>query len=97
MLTKIDFIKQSDVHLIEKVTYGQYVCDHCHLKPEPNRVRIIVGGDKLIFDIDTGTPATNLTEFKLLLKSVISEATYGARFLSCDLEGFFLASLIQQP
>ena len=78
----IDFIMFSDVPTNEKVTYAQCVCDHRPLKPEPNRVRIVVGGDKLDCSIDAGAPTTNLTEFKLLINSVISEARQGAKFMT---------------
>ena len=88
----IDFISQSDVPLGEKVTYAQCVCDHRPLKPEPFCVCIVVGGDKLDCEIDSGAPATNLTEFKLLVNSVISDSTKGARFLNCNIKDFFLAS-----
>ena len=50
----IYFISQKDVPMREKVTYKQCVCDHLPLKPEPFRVRIEVGGDKLDCDIDAG-------------------------------------------
>ena len=93
----IDFISKSDVPKDEKVTYAQCVCDHRPLKTEPYRVRIVVGGDKLDCDIDSGAPATNLAEFKLLINSVISEAKHGAKFLSCDLKDFFLASPMENP
>lgn len=76
----IDFIYKLDVPLGDKVTYAQYVCDHRPLKPEPYRVRIVVGGDKLDCEIDSGAPATNLAEFKLLINSVISDAKQGAKF-----------------
>ena len=69
----ITFIHLHEVPTLEKVTYAQCVCDHRPLKPEPYRISIVVGGDKLDCDIDAGAPATNLVEFKLLLNSVISE------------------------
>ena len=50
----IDFILQSDVPKDQKVTYAQFVCGHRPLKSEPNRVRCVVGGNKLDCDIDSG-------------------------------------------
>ena len=55
----IDFISKLDVPHNEKVTYAQCICDHCPLKPEPFRVRIVVGGDKLDCERDAGAPTTN--------------------------------------
>ena len=80
----IDFICKCDVPSNEKVTYAQFVCDHRPLKPETNRVRCVVGGNKLDCFIDSGAPITNLLEFKLLINSVISDAHHGARFISID-------------
>ena len=74
----IDFIFPHEVPKGEKVTYAQCVCDHRPLKPEPVRVQIVVGGDCLDCSIDSGSPATNLLEFKLLVNSIISDADKGA-------------------
>ena len=39
----IDFISKHDVPTGRKVTYAQFVCDHCPLKTESWRIRIVVG------------------------------------------------------
>ena len=57
----------------------------------------MVGGDKLDCDIDAGAPATTLVEFKMLLNSVISKSKKGAKFLSCYITDFFLASPMTKP
>jgi hypothetical protein len=53
---------------------------------------LVAGGDKLPYDKDVGSPAASLLETKLLINSVISDATKGAKFMSCDLKDFFLAT-----
>ena len=68
------------------------MCDKRPLKPEPFRVRIVVGGDRLSFDEDAGSPATDLLETKILINSTISDSDQGARFLSADLKDYFLGS-----
>ena len=88
----IEFVPYSQVPSTAKVTYANYVCTHRPKKPEPWRIRIVVGGDKLHCPYDTGSPAAGLLETKLLLNSVISDAVNGARFFSIDLKDFFLAS-----
>ena len=93
----IEFIHQHQVPPKEKVTYAQCICDHRPLKPEPHRIRLVVGGDKLDCDVDAGAPSTNLVEFKILLNSVISESKQGAKFLSCDIKDFFLSSPMSKP
>ena len=73
------------------------MCNYKPLKTEQWRVRLVVGGDKLDYDNDTGSPATDLLETKILANSVISSAKCGARFLSCDLKDFFLATPMASP
>jgi hypothetical protein len=93
----IDFIHRSDVPTDKKVTYGNFICDYRPLKSEPYRVRLTVGGDKLPYAEDAGSPAASLLETKLLLNSTISDAHKGARFLCADLKDHFLASPMKDP
>ena len=93
----INFISIQDVPQGQAVTYAQFVCDHRPLKTEEWRVRIVVGGDKLRYDEDAGSPTTNLVETKILLNSVISDADAGARFCTADLKDHFLGSPMEKP
>ena len=74
------------------VTYASFVLDYRPLKSEPNCVHITVGGDRLTYNSDSGSPAANLLKTKLLINSTISDASRGARFVSADLKDFFLAT-----
>ena len=93
----IEFIAFEAVPRNRDVTYLTMVFDYRPLKSEPYRCRLVVGGDRLSFDDDASAPTTDLTETKLLLNSVISDAWQGARFCSADLKDFFLASPMQRP
>jgi hypothetical protein len=93
----IDFIHKTEVPSDKKVTYGNFICDYRPLKSEPYRVRLTVGGDKLPYDDDAGSPAASLLETKLILNSTISDADKGARFLTADLKDHFLASPMKDP
>ena len=93
----IEFIPQQQVPTNAKVTYASFVCDHRPLKPEPFRVRIVVGGDKLEYQFDAGSPAASLLETKLLLNSTISDSKNGARFFTADVKDFFLATPMKDP
>ena len=53
------FIHPSQIPPHKKVTYASFVCDHRPLKSEPWKVRLVVGGDKLSYPYDTGSPAAN--------------------------------------
>ena len=88
----IDFIHRSEVPAGKKVTYANFICDFRPLKSEPYRVRLTVGGDRLPYDNDAGSPAAALLETKLVINSTISDAKKGARFMGADLKDYFLAS-----
>lgn len=93
----IEFIKKSEVPNNRDVTYANFILDYRPLKSEPWRVRLTVGGDKLSYDEDPGSPAASLLETKIMLNSVISDAKQGARFMGLDLKDFFLATPMARP
>ena len=93
----IEFICKNQVPLNRNVTYASMVFDHRPLKTEKYRCRIVAGGDRLTYDEDASSPATDILETKLLLNSIISDAKNNARFISADLKDFFLASPMHQP
>ena len=88
----IDFIPYTLVLPGIKVTYATFVADYRPLKPEPTRIRCVVGVNKLDYIGDTSSPTATLAEAKMLFNSVISGADKGARFMTCDLKDHFLAS-----
>ena len=90
------FIPKSKVPKNKKVTYANMVCDYRPLKDEHYRVRLTIGGDKLDYEKETASPATNLLETKLLLNSVISDAHKGAKFLGIDIKDFFLLTYLPE-
>ena len=88
----IQFIHQHEVPTDRDVTYATFVCDLRPLKEEVYRVRITVGGDRLSYNDDAGSPAANLLETKLIINSTISDASKGARFMTADIKDHFLAT-----
>ena len=93
----ITFIYKGEVPSNKKVTYVSFTCDFRPLKEEQHRVRITVGVDKLDYYDDTGSPANNLLETKILIDSVISSAKKGSRFMSADTNDHFLETPIRDP
>ncbi len=83
------FIPKSAIPANRKVTYANPVCDYRPLKDEPYRVRLVVVGNRLNYDADTGAPTANLLDVKILLNSIIS--TPGARFATIDIKDFSYA------
>jgi hypothetical protein len=70
------------------MTYGRIVCDVREHKAEKNRTRLTVGGDRINYPDDCGTPTADLLTVKLLLNSVIS--TKNAKFMTLDIKNFYL-------
>ena len=91
----IEPVLKQDIPSINSIMYGSVVCDHRPLKPEPNRCRLFVGGDKLTYDNETAAPAANLLETKIMLDSVISITN--ANFFTIGIKDFFLSSSMLQP
>ena len=76
----------------KSATYCSFVCDYKSFKKEQWYVRLVVEGDKIPYKNDSGSLAANLIDTKIFLNSVISQASKGAKFISCDLMIFFLAT-----
>jgi len=70
------------------VTYAKFVCELKPNKAEIHRTRLTVGGDKVHYPGDVGTPTADLTLVKIHLNSVIS--TPGARYMTLDVKNFYL-------
>ena len=85
----VEYISYNDVPKDRKVTYASFVADFRPTKEDKYRIRLVVGGDRLEYEADTGSPAASMLETKLLVNSVISDAKDGVRFMSADLKDFF--------
>ena len=75
--------------MVAPPTYGLITC---LIRPEkidkPNRTRLLVGGDRVHYPGDAGTPTVNLLTIKLLLNSIISMPN--AKFINMDIKDFYL-------
>jgi hypothetical protein len=62
----------------------------CLVRPEkndePNRTRLVAGGDRVNYPGDAGTSTADLLTIKHLMNSIIS--TQGARFMTMDIKTF---------
>jgi len=93
----IHFIHKSEVPMGKAVTNGNFICDIRPLKSEKYRTRLTVGGDRLPYEADAGSPAASLLETKLILNSTISDSDIGPKFAYADLKDHFLATPMQDP
>ena len=53
------------------VTYSIIVLNYRPEKDDSYRVRLIVGGDRIICPWDCGTPTVDILTFKILLNSIV--------------------------
>jgi hypothetical protein len=71
------------------VTYGLTTC---LIRPEktkqPDRTRLVAGGDMVHYPFNAGTPTADLLTIKLLINSMIS--TTRARFFTMHIKNFYL-------
>ena len=73
---------------MKDVTYVKFVCELKPNKTEVHRTRMAVGGDKINYPADVGTPTADLLLVKTHVNSVIS--TPNARYMSLDISNFYL-------
>ena len=87
----IVFIKKNQVpqDRAKDATYGLITC---LVRPEkidePNRTRLVAGGDRVHYPGDSGTPTADLLTVKLLLNSIIS--TPNTKFMTMGIKDFYL-------
>jgi hypothetical protein len=90
----IFFIKKNQVphDRAKDVTYGLITTlirtEKIDEIDEPNRTRLVAGGDRVHYPGDAGTPTADLLTVKLLLNSIIS--TPNAKFMTMDIKDFYL-------
>eukprot|EP00804_Cyclotella_cryptica_P024290 CCRYP_012554-RA/>CCRYP_012554-RA protein AED:0.40 eAED:0.41 QI:0/0/0/1/0/0/2/0/498 len=64
-------------------------------KDDPYRIRLTVGGNRITYPGDCGTPTADMLTTKILLNSAIS--TKGARFMTIDIKDFYLNTPMVRP
>jgi hypothetical protein len=87
----IFFIQKNQVpkERVKDVTYGLSTVLICLEKiDEPNRTRLVAGGDRLNYPANASPPTTDLLTIKLLINSIISMP--GTKFMTIDIKDFYL-------
>ena len=92
----ITFIDKSEVpeDRFKDVTYEKGVCIIRLEKAEKNRTRLVVGGNRINYSGEVGTPTADMLLAKILFSSVIS--TKGARFMTGDIKHFYLMTPLKR-
>ena len=67
-------IKHGDITKLrlKEVTYTKVVCEVRPQKEDPKRMRITIGGNRIIYTGEVATPTASLELVKLIINSVIS-------------------------
>eukprot|EP00804_Cyclotella_cryptica_P024119 CCRYP_007336-RA/>CCRYP_007336-RA protein AED:0.15 eAED:0.19 QI:0/0/0/1/0.33/0.25/4/0/962 len=93
----IAFIQRSHVSQDrwKDVTYGRIVANFRPEKEDPYRIRLTVGGNRINYPGDCGTPTADMITVKILLNSVIS--TLNAKFMTIDIKDFYLNTPMARP
>jgi hypothetical protein len=86
----IRFIPVSQMPKGRTAAYIRTVCADRPEKPNPKRVRITIGGDRIDYPGNTSTKTADMTTIKTLVNSTIS--TRDARFMTGDLKDFYLGT-----
>ena len=73
------------------------VCDYIPYKQRKHCIRLTIGGVRLLYNDDVYSLAASLLETKLLLNSIISNASKGTRFMTLHIKDFPLQTLIERP
>ena len=71
------------------------VCKVRSEKSNPNRTRITIGGNRITFTGDVGTPTASLEFSKLVFNSVL--LLPGAKFTTFDICNFYLQTPLNRP
>ena len=96
-MNTIIFIKKSDIpaDCQGDVTYVSFVCNYRPEKEEKEQTRMFIGGNRINYPGDAGTPTADLLAIKLLANSVVS--TKNAKMLTMDLKDFYLNTPMERP
>ena len=78
-----------------KITYTKVVCEYNSHKKDPNRPQITIGGNRIFYPGDVGTPTGSLELVKLIINSILSRCH--ARFVAFDVSNFYLAMPMDRP
>jgi hypothetical protein len=73
-----------------KITYDKIVCDYKPHKKEKERLRLTVGGDRLDYSGDVTTSTADITTFKILINSTLSNKD--AAMMMMDIKNYYIGT-----
>ena len=79
----------------DEIMYIKVVCEVIEQKEDPNRTQITIGGNRICFPGNIGTPTASLDLVKLIINSVLSRRN--AKFACFDIKPFYLVTPMDRP
>ena len=80
---------------LKDITYGKFVCELKPNKEEVERTRLTMGGDKVNYPFEVGTPTGEMLLVKTHANSVVS--TPNARYMTINISNFYLNTPMVRP
>jgi hypothetical protein len=84
------FVELTNIPKDKQITYGKIVFDYKPHKKEKERVRLTMGGDMLDYSGDVATSTADITTFKILINSTLSNAD--ASMMIMDIKNYYLGT-----
>jgi hypothetical protein len=84
------FVELTNIPKDRKITYGKIFCDYKPHKKEKERVRLMVGGERLDYSGDVATSTADITTFKILINSTLS--TKDAAMMMMDIKKYYVGT-----
>jgi hypothetical protein len=86
------FVELTNIPKDRKINYGKIVCDYTSHKKEKERVRLVVGDDRLDYSSDVATFTADITTFKILINRTLS--TGDAAMMMMDIKNYYSGNLL---
>jgi hypothetical protein len=84
------FVEFKNITEVRNITYGKIVCEYKTHKKEKERVRLMVGGDRLDYSVAIVTSTADITTFKILISSTLS--TKDDSMVMMEIKNYYLGT-----
>jgi hypothetical protein len=93
----IKFIRKDQVPTkrMKDATYRSFSCNYKPNKEEKECTRLTVGGDRINYPDDCGTPTADMILFKILVNSILSMPK--VKCIKIDIKDFYLRTPMERP
>jgi hypothetical protein len=84
------FVELTNIPKDRNITYVKIVCNYKPHKQEQERVRLMVGGDRVDYSGNVATSTADITTFKIIINSTLS--TEDAALMMMDIKNYYLGT-----